>query len=381
MNWLYGAFFASIVLALLAGSKIRFVLSSSKNTRTNQDESALKSKKKNYNSFFTLLFFGLLLFVVACREGFIDTPDYRFMYEQIGPHIHRAFNNTVPRVEQGYLFITALLNMVSTDSQFLLLVFGAATTVCFAVVLLKYTENATFSLILYVCNMWVACMNGLRQIFVASLISLFGALWISEKSNVRKTVGFIALCLLLSTVHTSAILCIPFYFMAKGKFMNKWVIGSTVCTVVLLMFPALYETVFRFLTSGLSYAEMLDSEATMGASRLLISGAPVVLFLIYHYSKPDREYDESVSWMLNLMVFGFLFSLLSLKMVYFSRMRMYFSIFITITLPYVVNRMFDKKNRNLVIFFISLLYIAVFIYQLGAYGEEVTDFRLFFEQF
>ena len=181
MNWLYTGFFASILLALCAGSRVRFVLSN--NIKINH-------KEKNYNSFFTFLFFGLLTFIVVCREDFVDTWDYRYMYEQIGPNIENAFNDTVPRVEKGYLFITALLNKISTDSQFLLIVFGILTIVCFSAVILKYSESVSFSLILFSCNLWISCMNGLRQIFVASIISLFGALWISSNTSKKKVFAF-----------------------------------------------------------------------------------------------------------------------------------------------------------------------------------------------
>jgi len=151
--------------------------------------------------------------------------------------------------------------------------------------------------------------------------------------------------------------------------------------MLLLMFPPLYELAFKTFTSGTSYANMIDSESTMGVLRLLISAAPVVLCLIYRFSKKNEEIGATDAWMMNLMLFGFLFSLLSLKMVYFARMRMYFNIFLTITLPFVVNRLFSKKQRNVMIWIISLLYIAVFVYQLGAYGDEVTNFRLFFERY
>ncbi|MBR3894139.1 MAG: EpsG family protein [Clostridia bacterium] len=317
--------------------------------------------------------------MVACREGFIDTPDYIYMYKQIGPRIENVFNETVPRVEKGYLLITALLNMISTDPQILLITFGTITIFFFSLVIVRYSEKMSFSLILFVCNLWISCMNGLRQIFVASIISFLGALLISAKTTKRKIILFVALALLLSTIHTSILLVIPFYFMAKGKFLNKWVVAGYLFGLLLLMFPPLYEFAFKTFTSGTSYANMIDSESTMGALRLLISAAPVVLCLIYRFSQKNAEIADTDAWMMNLMLFGFLFSLLSLKMVYFARMRMYFNIFSTITLPYVVNRLFSKKYRNVMIWIINFLYIAVFIYQLGAYGDEVTNFRLFFE--
>lgn len=373
MNWLYLGFFISIGLALFAGSSVRFVVSTPMS-------SPVPKKQKNYNMFFTVLFFALLIFVVACREGFIDTPDYRFMYKQVGPYIENAFNNTVPRVEKGYLFITALLNKISLDSQLLIAVFGVITIVCFSIVMLRYTENVTFSLILFSCNMWISCMNGIRQMLVASILSLFGAIWISSGKNTKKIILFIILTVLLSTIHTSVLLVLPFYLMAKGKFLNKWVLVGLLLTLLLLIFPPLYNVVFSVLTEGLSYASMMDTEAKMGASRLILAAAPVILILLYHFSNPDAEYDESNAWMMNLMMFGFMFSLLSLRMVYFSRMRMYFNVFSTITLPYTVNKLFNKNDRKIVNVIICVLYIAVYLYQLAVYGDEVTDFRLYFEQ-
>lgn len=372
MNWIYLAFLVSLVFAILSENRVRFVLSTS-------PSSPFHAKHRNYSRPFVFLFFAVLLFVVACREGFIDTPDYIYMYKQIGPRIENVFNETVPRVEKGYLLITALLNMISTDPQILLITFGTITIFFFSLVIVRYSEKMSFSLILFVCNLWISCMNGLRQIFVASIISFLGALLISAKTTKRKIILFVALALLLSTIHTSILLVIPFYFMAKGKFLNKWVVAGYLFGLLLLMFPPLYEFAFKTFTSGTSYANMIDSESTMGALRLLISAAPVVLCLIYRFSQKNAEIADTDAWMMNLMLFGFLFSLLSLKMVYFARMRMYFNIFSTITLPYVVNRLFSKKYRNVMIWIINFLYIAVFIYQLGAYGDEVTNFRLFFE--
>ena len=117
VNWFYSAFLVSLVFVILAENRVRFVLSTS-------PYFPIKSKQRNYSCPFVFLFFAVLLFVVVCREGFVDTANYIEMYQQIGPHVKNAFNDTVPRVEEGYLFITALLNMISTDPQLLLIVFG-----------------------------------------------------------------------------------------------------------------------------------------------------------------------------------------------------------------------------------------------------------------
>lgn len=370
MGWLYGAFAASITLALMMKYRIRI----------RAREPAWENKSNQQQRVLVVLCFIPLIFVSACRYQFIDTSDYRSIYEQIGPHWVNAFNNTVPRIEKGFLLLTVILNKFSTNPQLLIIVSSIVTNVFFAIFIAEESDDIYFSIILYSCQLWMSTMNGLRQMLVASVVCLLWRKWVNSNNDWKETLKFIIWILLLSTIHLSVLFALPLFFFARGKILNKWILGIALIASVLLAFPIAYQILFSSILGNTSYSTMVNTEATMGIARFLLNCLPMVFVIIYCFQKKGAvEQNPKVVWMINLTFLSFVFNVLSLRMVYFSRFRMYFGIFTIVIISALLNRCLAKKDAKIVKTIVIILYIGVFLVQMKAFGKDVTEFKLFFE--
>ena len=373
MYWIYGAFYISIVVALLFKSRIVFV---------NHNNRVIGHNEKRNNVVLMAMYAIPLMFVAACRYEFIDTSDYRNMYQIIGPSINNALKGAVQRVEKGYLLFTALLNYISTDSQFLFIISSIIIIGCFChfISCEATRENITFCLISFSTSLWISTMNGLRQILVAAVICLLWMKWSKMQYSLRNSIPFIIAIVILSSIHLSILICIPIFAITRGKLFNKAIGIAFLITTLMLAFSPLYEWFFLSLLRNTSYSSMINTETKMGIPRLILRSIPMVFIILYKVTGRDRtEKNYRLVWMLNMSVLSFLFSILSLRMVYFSRVRIYFNIFSIVSLPLLIDRCFNKNTAKVIKVLLCIFYILLFHYQNNAYGQEITEFKLFFE--
>lgn len=339
-----------------------------------QINSSNNIKEYNYNILFVLAFGGVLIFVSAFRYKFIDTTDYRLMYEAIGPNIENVFNDTIPRIEKGYLFITYLLNCINTNSQFLLIVTSVVINIIYIKKLHKYSKDVPFSLFLYFVLSYMGTMNGLRQTLAASIAVLFFE-WIVEK----KTFKYLILILLLSLIHKSVLICIPVYFIVKGKFFNKGVKLSIIFSLAMLLAPGKIILLLEEVLGDSGYASYLASTEGMSGFRFLVSGVPILLIVLYHfYCRDLKKTNDDFIVMQNLCIVNFAIGIMALKILFFGRITMYFNIYSLILIPTLIRRIFKSRDAFLIKTCAIILYSLYFAYQIRAYGGYMNNFRLIF---
>lgn len=327
-----------------------------------------------YCVFGVVMFAILLMFISGFRERFIDTSDYRLMYEAIGTNLDNVFNNTVSRVEKGYLFFTYLLNCISTDSQFLLIVTSIIVNAIYVRKIYKYSEDVPFSLFLYFVLSFVGTMNGLRQTLAASISILFFE-WILEK----KTVRYVLLILLLTTIHKSVLICILVYFIVRGKFFNFGIKGALIFSMLMLVAPSGIILVLEEILGDSGYAAYLNSTEGMNVFRFLVSSVPIVLIVIFHkYNKEhDIIEDYALTTMMNICFVNLAASIMALKILFFGRISMYFTIYSLILMPTIIRRIFNYRSAFLLKISAIILYSLYFTYQVKAYGG-MHSFKLIF---
>ena len=371
MYWLYGAYTISIVMI--------FLISTTKKTIVIKNK---KIKKQYYNPILIFLYIFPLTYVAACRDKFWDTSDYRLMYMAVGESIENIFNNITGHVEKGYLFYTMILNKISRDSQLLIAV--SSTFILFSICYFLYKEsiNVPISFLIFSSTMWMSTMNGLRQYMVIAALCLIWIKWTKGKQHKRKDLIFILALLLLTTFHKSILICIPMFLWARGKLLNKKILLCIICAILMVLIPPVYNLFFKFLLEGTEYKNYIDTNATMGILRFIISSFPIFLIWLYYCINLKVEnniLDKKNIWMMNLSCLGFAFNILALKMVYFARIGIYFSIFDLIVIPYCIEKCFTKESKKIIFILLFIFYMYFFYVQLGAYGSYVTNFQLFYE--
>lgn len=322
-------------------------------------------RKYRYSILLILVFWCALVFVAGFRNGFVDTETYRQLYESVGTDYAFAFSDDM-KLETGFKLLMIFLNRITPDSQ-ILIFFTSFIILSFEIrQICKYGSDISFSLALYFLLSFMGTMNGIRQCLAAAILFLAFD-WILN----RKTIPYILLVLLVSTIHTSALVCIPLYFILSGKCLNPgiWIFFTAILAV--FMFPTTADNFLLRILEDSTYEEYVTNQEKMGAMRLFVAAVPTMLALLYSYFAKVNHSPVSrvTSVLINMQLVSFGFTLMGLKMLYYARLSMYVSYANILLLPTTINGCFRSKDTVLVKAVTIILYAIFFTYQIFSYDK------------
>ncbi len=279
---------------------------------------AVKKTEKLY-----VIPFIILFIFAAVRYGFGN--DY-FSYQNM-------YNN----IRNGHLgngeYLYALINFITPNFY----LFVALTSLAFIVsvyVLIKKNvspQYICFSILIFVINTFSLLINlsAIRQC-LAMVVFIYSI----HFANKRKFFVYAILILIATMFHRSAVLLLPFYFIANDRPINK----RTVLTIAVVVFVTLLGNIIpyfaRFLTSALfndaNYVYYVSTATSNSLRATLLSS----LFLIYTlFNLPRLEGNVLVYAKLYLV--ATIFSVLAIKLSMLTRIQMYFDIFSVVALPMI----------------------------------------------
>lgn len=237
------------------------------------------------------------------------------------------------------------------------------------------------SFVIFSSQIWMSTMNGLRQYMVAAALWLAWRIWSKSTRCIKNDLLFILAIILMSSFHKSVLICIPLFFCSRGKLLNKKVTLCIAVAIVMILVSPIYNLLFNFLLGGTEYANYIDTNTNMGILRFVICCFPIILIWLYHFIcvRDSDDRPDKMIWMMNMSCINFAFNILALKMVYFARIGMYFTIFDLIVIPYCIDQCFTEKSRKLMKVLLVAFYALFFYRQLLAYGGYATNFQLFYE--
>lgn len=374
MSWVYGAFYVDLIFIILI-----FIFQQ-------QRETAFAEfgiiRNNTYSKFLGFLFFIPITFVAGARTFFIDTADYIGMYQDVGTDFHNINFQHFGSVEHGYLYFTCLLNRISTDPQLLFFVTAIIINYCFIKFIYENCDDAPFALLIFLCQTWTSTMNGLRQYLVAAILCIAWSIWVKKEQNIKNDAYMILIIIGLSFFHRSVLICIVVMLIARGKFFNLGTFIILVGTLALYFIPGVYSFLFETVFASDDYSVYEEVTGTMGIMRFLVCCVPIFFMIVSYFSNREELMDPNnrTNWIMNMCVFDFCCSVLALKMVFFARLGIYFSIFNIVIIPTLINRGIKGNLKTTIKVTGYLMYLFYFFYQMKAYGGYMERFTLFFQQ-
>lgn len=327
-----------------------------------------------YNKGIILAFVFTLMFVASLRSGFVDTLAYKYIYAQVTVDNWR---NNQTGIETGFIFFICLLKFISADPQFFVMVTSVLILGAYTRTIVRYADDLPFSLYLFFFLEFMTSMNGIRQYMVSAMLLLAIPLVLQ-----KRFFWYAAVVLLLSTMHTSVLVCIPLYFVVsrdRPGFLFAVIFGA--CIFVIGAADSVFNFAQRVLP-GFAYVSYLDPARARGMNlmRLAVNAFPVLLLLLYNRVQANKGVDKPrhIVVFSNYLIIGFFFSLLSAQMLYFSRIGLYYSIGGILVIPHFINTIFVDRRRVLVKGAVILMYGVFFCYQIYTYymAGSMNAFRL-----
>lgn len=326
-----------------------------------------------------LIFAGILLVAFfGCRNATIDLGSdlnnyYRLFDRAITSESFEAFSAT-STMETGYLWINWLLARVIKWPQFIIF-FQAAF--CIGVTLrfiYKYSEDILLSVLGFMSfGLMQFYLTGFRQSFAISICLI--ALEFALK---KKFIAFILSVLIAVSIHQTAIVFIPVYWIVK--------IGLTklYALVDLLAILVLSQGVPRIISLG---NEVFDKEYqgtftgnSLGGIINILIGLTVFAVMFYQSDryknhkisgKGIKNSIQPLSGFFHLTAIGTGIYAFRYQALVLERISLYFTPSLFILLPHIINNSFTKDGKKILkpLFVFAMVFLAW--WRLHNYSYEV----------
>lgn len=322
-------------------------------------------KRNIVPKYLTYLTFFLLIFFVGMRTNVLDTSGYIKFYKEIPNSISNFNIDNSYGFEQGFVFISIVIKQfISTDPNVWLMIISILCGVCIIIPLRKYSLNFGFSAFLFITTTSFTWMiNGMRQFICVAILFYFTDLILNKKKW-----QYITLVLSLSLIHTSCLIAIPVYFLVQGKAWNRKNMFLVVFLILILLFTAQFTTVLTNILQDTTYSgitEQFANDDGVNFIRVLVNSMPLLVAFIFRKKLKlinSKILDLSINMCFVSTVIYLIGTVTSGILI--GRLPIYFSMYSLILLPTILEYLIKKEERSFVYFFIGLLYIAYFYYQM-----------------
>ena len=325
--------------------------------------------ERRVNIFMAFVTFSAVIFFAGLRSGIADTAAYIKMYDACQIGFSGIFNTLKESDQPGFvLFSIFIKTYISTNYSVWLFIIASISGLSMMYGIYRYSKNFGMSTFLFMasCNFtWM--FNGIRQYLVVSI--LFACTFLIEK---RKFIRYCILVLILSTIHKTAIVMLPVYFLAIEKPWHKTTLMIIVGILFCMLFADRFLNIFTEVMESSSYAEgyqqISKTDDGVNIITIFISLVPVIISFLFRKrleKEPDNEIMDISTNMSILAVCMYIISKITRSGILVGRMGVYFTTYNLILLPWLLDKCFDIEERRLIKFIMIVCYIGLFYYQLN----------------
>ena len=306
-----------------------------------------------------------LVWMAANRGTMADTHMYLLSFRNMPTVLSEMseYMTTVTK-DKGFSAVSVLIRVFLGSNEIIyLLFFSLIHGFALWFVYRKYSESYLMSIFLFMVSTdfisWMC--NGLRQFTAVTIV--FAATTLMLK---KKYFPLILIILLASTMHQTALLMIPFVFIAQGKAWNKRTLLFTLIVFAAVLYVDQFTNILDSALYDTQYANVVSDWTSWNDDgtnpiRVLVYSVPAILAII-GYRHIREEDDPIINFCANMSVISTGLYLISMVTsgIFIGRLPIYASLYNYILLPWEINHFFSKKTTQavkvLVIFFYLIFY-------------------------
>lgn len=320
------------------------------------------------------MFFATLL-LQGFRSIYIGGVDTSFVYAR---GFERAmvtpFNKISVVFGKDILFyyLTKCFTCICSDFHVYVFVISAFVLGSFSIFIYQHSDRPVFSYVTYYALGYYAIgFQMLRHVMALSIL-LLAYNFILE----RKMMKFMAIVLLASCFHSSALIFLIVYPFSRMKIGIKQWIAIIVAVVSVIIAREKITGIINMLLSGMDrysrYSENATQLSLMGAFVLIC-----VYIVSFIFAYPTYKDDDELKMLINLSVISIAFMTLVTVVGEFHRISMFFGIYNTVLLPKAWEKYQPRDGRLKVVYLlgINMVFIIYFLfYGLSNYSLSVYKF-------
>ena len=250
--------------------------------------------RNQHSSFLFLFLLGLSLFVgFSDMFGGYDRYIYGEIFDNLadvttikGDYSDSLYYYSYSS-EVGYTFLNVLISFFTENRYIFILIITLIIYICLFISLRKYTENYPLAVVLFMGLWFFFTFTYLRQVLAATIV------WLSIQYVIeRKFWKFLVVFLIGFSMHNSAIIFFPLYFIPLRKFSPKLIVGVMLFLLLLGLSP-LPNSLFEVYESSSIVERHAEYNASGDLRIPYILEAFFFLYLIlksYKYIPADKSH-------------------------------------------------------------------------------------------
>lgn len=322
-----------------------------------------KTLESRYSLGKVMFVFIPIIFFLGLRSGVGDTPGYIDAFNSAPVQFN--FENYDERAWGYTLLLRFCKAFLFQDFHLWLLLLILISTVLISTNLSKYSPNIRISLFLFIASTeFVFLINGIRQC-LAVCICFYALRYILE----RKPIKYVLLILLAMSIHITAAIMLPVYFIAIAKPWKKKMWFLILILIIICMYSTQFMEQLDSAFIGDSYygyyMNMLYEAEGVNIFRTAVMYIPVIMAFIYR-KNIERINDPCMNICINISVLNALcFTFAStIGGNLTGRMGEYFNIFNLLLYPMIFERCVSEKDEKLIKVVFVIAYLVFFYYQM-----------------
>lgn len=326
--------------------------------------------ERKYNIFILIVaFLPLIIFTGARSNGVADTAAYIGMFESYPSTLNELFLSDIlndSRMKGFIVFSTFIKQYISTDYNTWLFIIAIPTCVCIMMTLKKYSTNIAGSIFLFMAScQFIWLFNGMRQYLVVAILFACTPMILN-----KQPIPYFIIVLILSAIHTSAIIMIPMYFIVSGEPWNKKTMIIVAICIFAIVFADRFLDIFNNVMEETDFAKGLnankDTDNGTSLIRILVESIPTIIAFIWRGKLKDK-YTPIMKISVNMSIIStciYIISKIVKSGIMVGRLPIYLSIYNLILLPWLIDTIFEGKIKRLVYYIMILSYLGFFYYQM-----------------
>ena len=303
------------------------------------------------------------------REWFGDTEMYRKSFLE-APDSLAELGTYLAEIEKdkGYYTLAAVFKLLISHSDIVFFGFIAAVQIWAMVkIFRRYSSNYWVSVFLFIVSTdylsWM--QNGMRQFLATTIIFAAFGLMLH-----RRWLPLILVILLASTIHGSALIMLPIVFIVQGKALNWKTVWTVAAMLLVVLMIDRFTPFLNDLLAETQYNDMINNEIWVvddgtNIIRVLVYSVPALLAIVgrkYVWAADDPVINLCVNCSLITMGIYLVASVSS--GIYIGRLPIYTTLMGYISMPWLIDHMFERRSAQLVNGMMVLFFIAFFYFQM-----------------
>ena len=326
-------------------------------------------KEQRYGWIPVLIILVPLVYLAGTRAdmGFGDTSAYRTGFHEL-PSSLRGLSGyfTDDSKDKGFtIFSVIIKSMVNNRDVLYFLIIAAICLVCVLSVYKKYSCNFIMTVFLFVASadyiQWT--YNGIRQFLAVSLIFACTGLLLK-----KKYVPVIAVILLASTIHASALVMLPIVFIVQGKPFNKRTVLFLFVMLMAITSIDRFTDIITNIMENTQYKgevdQFLNTDGT-SIQRVLVYSLPAFTALLFR-KRIQIINNQLINMASNMSIatMGFMIMSAFSSGLFLGRLSIFTSLYSYILLPWEIENFFTKSSTRLIYTIMVMCYLIFYYYQI-----------------